>query len=135
MFISITALSFFVFYLCRDLRETRQRFDSVGGEIKRKDNQIRELQQRLECNEGCKCCLIYSFFSIYFIFSFYSRLLLFFVKFLFSSRVIYIHIYFLLFIIRDSLGTKCTLYRKQYFISTYCLESLLISKANMQKKK
>ncbi|XP_031622666.1 serine/threonine-protein kinase Genghis Khan isoform X2 [Contarinia nasturtii] len=36
----------------KDLRETRQRFDSVGGEIKRKDNQIRELQQRLEVNEG-----------------------------------------------------------------------------------
>lgn len=41
--------------ICRDLRETRQRFDSVGSEIKRKDNQIRELQQRLEVNEGCKC--------------------------------------------------------------------------------
>ncbi|XP_055318585.1 serine/threonine-protein kinase Genghis Khan isoform X2 [Sitodiplosis mosellana] len=36
----------------KDLRETRQRFDSVGSEIKRKDNQIRELQQRLELNEG-----------------------------------------------------------------------------------
>lgn len=42
------------FHLHRDLRETRQRFDSVGSEIKRKDNQIRELQQRLEVNEGCK---------------------------------------------------------------------------------
>lgn len=40
--------------VCRDLRETRQRFDSVGSEIRRKDNQIRELQQRLEVNEGCK---------------------------------------------------------------------------------
>lgn len=42
---------------CRDLRETRQRFDSVGSEIKRKDNQIRELQQRLDVNEGCKCLI------------------------------------------------------------------------------
>lgn len=41
----------------RDLRETRQKWDSVGSEIKRKDNQIRELQQRLEVNEGCKCCI------------------------------------------------------------------------------
>lgn len=41
-------------YFARDLRETRQRYDSVGNDIKRKDNQIRELQQRLESNEGCK---------------------------------------------------------------------------------
>lgn len=50
-------------FFYRDLRETRQRFDSVGGEIKRKDNQIRELQQRLDVNEGCKCCILISLFS------------------------------------------------------------------------
>lgn len=51
MFVTNTMKSFY-----RDLRETRQKWDSVGSEIKRKDNQIRELQQRLEVNEGCKCC-------------------------------------------------------------------------------
>lgn len=51
----------------RDLRESRQRYDSVGNEIKRKDNQIRELQQRLESNEGCK-------FTIFFTFLFFHQL-------------------------------------------------------------
>lgn len=45
---------FFIFWKYRDLRETRQRFDSVGGDLKRKDSQIRDLQQRLENSEGCK---------------------------------------------------------------------------------
>lgn len=57
------ALHFLFFNHFRDLRETRQRYDSVGGEIKRKDNQIRELQQRLESNEGCKLISIY--FSLF----------------------------------------------------------------------
>lgn len=51
---TIIIIEFIFLCLCRDLRETRQRFDSVGSEIKRKDLQIRELQQRLEVNEGCK---------------------------------------------------------------------------------
>ncbi|XP_037032828.1 serine/threonine-protein kinase Genghis Khan [Bradysia coprophila] len=36
----------------KDLRETRQRYDSVGSDMKRKEMQIRELQQRLENGEG-----------------------------------------------------------------------------------
>uniref|UniRef100_A0A336K2J9 non-specific serine/threonine protein kinase n=1 Tax=Culicoides sonorensis TaxID=179676 RepID=A0A336K2J9_CULSO len=36
----------------KDLRETRQRFDSIGNDLKRKDMQIKELQQRLESAEG-----------------------------------------------------------------------------------
>lgn len=60
-------------YSCRDLRETRQRFDSVGSEIKRKDLQIRELQQRLEVNEGCKCrTIIFYFIFLYFIVQYIS---------------------------------------------------------------
>lgn len=51
------------FFCRRDLRETRQRFDTVGSEIRRKDNQIRELQQRLEVNEGCKFCIQFFFLS------------------------------------------------------------------------
>lgn len=36
----------------KDLRETRQICESIGIELKRKDGQIKELQQRLETNEG-----------------------------------------------------------------------------------
>ncbi|XP_055372860.1 serine/threonine-protein kinase Genghis Khan isoform X3 [Condylostylus longicornis] len=36
----------------KDLREARQRCDSIGHELKRKDSQVRELQQRLENSEG-----------------------------------------------------------------------------------
>ncbi|XP_053687500.1 serine/threonine-protein kinase Genghis Khan isoform X2 [Sabethes cyaneus] len=36
----------------KDLRETRQICESIGSELKRKDGQIKELQQRLESNEG-----------------------------------------------------------------------------------
>ncbi|XP_050095559.1 serine/threonine-protein kinase MRCK beta isoform X1 [Anopheles aquasalis] len=36
----------------KDLLETRQICESIGGELKRKENAIKELQQRLESNEG-----------------------------------------------------------------------------------
>ncbi|XP_037915645.1 serine/threonine-protein kinase Genghis Khan isoform X3 [Hermetia illucens] len=36
----------------KDLREARQRCDSYGHDMKRKDSQIRDLQQRLESTEG-----------------------------------------------------------------------------------
>ncbi|EDS28084.1 myotonin-protein kinase [Culex quinquefasciatus] len=39
----------------KDLRETRQICESIGGELKRKDSQIKELQARLETNEGYLC--------------------------------------------------------------------------------
>lgn len=52
------------FHNYRDLRESRQRYDSVGIDIKRKDNQIRELQQRLESSEGCKSIFISTTFFI-----------------------------------------------------------------------
>lgn len=43
------------FLVCfRDLRETRQRFDSMVSELKRKEIILREMQQRLEASEGCK---------------------------------------------------------------------------------
>lgn len=48
----------------RDLRETRQICESIGGELKRKDSQIKELQARLETNEGCKytrCGFVFGF--------------------------------------------------------------------------
>ncbi|XP_055372859.1 serine/threonine-protein kinase Genghis Khan isoform X2 [Condylostylus longicornis] len=38
----------------KDLREARQRCDSIGHELKRKDSQVRELQQRLENSEGLR---------------------------------------------------------------------------------
>lgn len=45
-------------FLCisrnRDLLETRQICETIGGELKRKENAIKELQQRLESNEGCE---------------------------------------------------------------------------------
>uniref|UniRef100_A0A182N3Q3 non-specific serine/threonine protein kinase n=1 Tax=Anopheles dirus TaxID=7168 RepID=A0A182N3Q3_9DIPT len=36
----------------KDLRETRQICETIGGELKRKESVIKELQQRLESNEG-----------------------------------------------------------------------------------
>lgn len=54
-----------LFCLCRDLRETRQRYDSVGSDMKRKEMQIRELQQRLENGEGCKSNLLFIRQSIF----------------------------------------------------------------------
>lgn len=38
----------------RELRESRQRFETLAHEVKRKDHQIKELQSRLESGEGCK---------------------------------------------------------------------------------
>lgn len=67
--------------VCRDLRETRQRFDSVGSEIRRKDNQIRELQQRLEVNEGCK----FRFFDLFIKFPISAKKCLFFYSRIFSQ--------------------------------------------------
>lgn len=55
----------FMFSQCRDLRETRQRYDSVGSDMKRKEMQIRELQQRLENGEGCKSNLYFIRQSIF----------------------------------------------------------------------
>lgn len=43
----------------RDLHETRQRYDLISNELARRDNQIRELQQRLDSNEGCKSFIKY----------------------------------------------------------------------------
>uniref|UniRef100_A0A2M4B9Y4 non-specific serine/threonine protein kinase n=1 Tax=Anopheles marajoara TaxID=58244 RepID=A0A2M4B9Y4_9DIPT len=39
----------------KDLLETRQICETIGGELKRKENAIKELQQRLESNEGYRC--------------------------------------------------------------------------------
>lgn len=41
-----------VFY--RDMREFKQRYESVSRENIRKDKQVRDLQIRLEAGEGCK---------------------------------------------------------------------------------
>lgn len=57
-----TIFNFFLLCKYRDLRESRLRFDSVGTDMKRKENQIRELQQRLENSEGCKSSFHYSKF-------------------------------------------------------------------------
>ncbi|KFB49947.1 AGAP012090-PA-like protein [Anopheles sinensis] len=39
----------------KDLLETRQICESIGSELKRKESMIKELQQRLESNEGYRC--------------------------------------------------------------------------------
>lgn len=43
-------------YVCmyRELRDFRQRFDTLTHEIKRKEIQIKELQARLDTGDGCK---------------------------------------------------------------------------------
>lgn len=38
----------------RELRDFRQRFDTLTHEIKRKEMQIKELQARLDTGDGCK---------------------------------------------------------------------------------
>lgn len=38
----------------RELRDLRQRIDSMSHETKRKEIQIKELQSRLDSGEGCK---------------------------------------------------------------------------------
>lgn len=38
----------------RELKETRHRFDSQGIEIRKKENQLKEMQTKLEQGEGCK---------------------------------------------------------------------------------
>jgi hypothetical protein len=52
----------------RDLRETRQRFDSVGTELKRKEITIKDLTQRLEASEGCKYSKTFHFHRNHFFF-------------------------------------------------------------------
>lgn len=42
------------YYLFRELRDFRQRFDTLTHEIKRKEMQIKELQARLDTGDGCK---------------------------------------------------------------------------------
>lgn len=41
-------------YVHRELRDFRQRFDTLTHEIKRKEMQIKELQARLDTGDGCK---------------------------------------------------------------------------------
>lgn len=41
-------------YIHRELRDFRQRFDTLTHEIKRKEMQIKELQTRLDAGDGCK---------------------------------------------------------------------------------
>jgi hypothetical protein len=45
-----------MFYVCdyRELRDLRQRLDSMSHEMKRKEIQIKELQSRLDSGDGCK---------------------------------------------------------------------------------
>lgn len=38
----------------RELRDFRQRFDTLTHEIKRKEMQIKELQARVDTGDGCK---------------------------------------------------------------------------------
>ena len=40
--------------LNRDLREARNRYDTVTRENLKKEKQVRDLQQRLESGDGCK---------------------------------------------------------------------------------
>lgn len=45
---------FFLFFLFRELRDFKQRLDTMSHELKRKDMQVKELQARLETGDGCK---------------------------------------------------------------------------------
>lgn len=41
-------------FICRELRDFKQRLDCVSHEMKRKELQIKELQTRLETGDSCK---------------------------------------------------------------------------------
>lgn len=45
-------MEYFAFF--RELRDFKQRLDSVSHEMKRKEMQIKELQTRLESGDSCK---------------------------------------------------------------------------------
>lgn len=113
------------FHLHRDLRETRQRFDSVGSEIKRKDNQIRELQQRLEVNEGCKFHFHFNHSQInHSVFSFFFQ---------FKNMSIHLFLkqgnFFLVFVLSKSICNKFS-YIKNKFHSSDSVHLGQISKKN-----
>lgn len=38
----------------RELRDLRQRYDALVMDLKRKEKQIKDLQNRLDSGEGCK---------------------------------------------------------------------------------
>lgn len=41
-------------FISREMREFRQRFESLSHELKRKEMQIKELQGRIDSGDGCK---------------------------------------------------------------------------------
>lgn len=51
--------------ISRDLRENRHHNDSILTDLKRKDTQLKEMQFKLEHNEGCKYQLFNSTFFYY----------------------------------------------------------------------
>lgn len=71
--------------LFRDLRDFRQRNDALIADLKRKDKQMKELQNRLDSGDGCKyffhyqngvldffywekhCSLLFDFFTFKFL--------------------------------------------------------------------
>lgn len=63
-------INFFAFF--RDLRESRQRNEALAIDLKRKEKQIKDLQNRVD-SDGCKFpfkILIYFFISFTFMFHF-----------------------------------------------------------------
>lgn len=44
----------FLSFFFRELRDFKQRLDTMSHELKRKDMQIKELQGRLDTGDGCK---------------------------------------------------------------------------------
>lgn len=45
---------FFLFSFFRELKDLKQRLDTMSHELKRKDMQVKELQARLDTGDGCK---------------------------------------------------------------------------------
>lgn len=50
----ICTIYFISFYFFRELRDFKQRLDTMSHELKRKDMQVKELQARLDTGDGCK---------------------------------------------------------------------------------
>lgn len=47
----------------RELRDNRQRYEALMADLKKKEKHIKELQNRLDSNDGCKLnFIIYLFF-------------------------------------------------------------------------
>lgn len=57
LLVFLPAIECFDFF--RELRDSRQRYDALVMDLKRKEKQIKDLQNRLDSGDGCKYNFMY----------------------------------------------------------------------------